>query len=325
MKIFIYYFSGTGNTVHAAQILQRELLQTSQEVSLKNIETAPDYEAADYEVFLFPVYAFIMPEIFSSYLKSLPQTGNRAAVLAVLGAMKGVPGEEGYALLEAARLLERKGRDVRLTDILNYPESFTAFMPPPDPETSALLTTKASDQLKELAEEICKGAVRLRSKNLPGQILSVATGFLFKHFGRRSMGKSYVADGDCNNCGVCEKICPAGAIKLEDGRPRWNLNCQACQRCINFCPKSAIQTSPLRFFLSIALLFLPYRGWLGLDLPFLAALVFNLTCATALLLILDALLWRIEKREGPLARLLAKSYTKSFRRYTPPIKPFPGP
>ncbi len=320
MSTCVYYFSGTGNTAHAALTLTRELQRLGLNVILKNIELYPEPEAAENEVFLFPVYAFVMPEIFSSYLKMLPSSGAPASVLAVLGAMKGVPGEEGYALTEAVRLLRRKGREVRLTDILNYPESFTAVIPPPDEETSVELTTRAAQRVRELARDIYAGKITLRPKNILGRWLSAITGFLFKHLGRRGLGKTYVADPDCNGCGVCAKICPAKAIELEGGLPRWNLRCQACQRCINFCPRSAIQTSPLRFLLSIALLFPSYQSRMGLNLPLPAALIFNLACAILLFLVIDSLLWQIEKRPGtPLARLLSRSYTKTFRRYQPPL------
>ena len=43
----------------------------------------------------------------------------------------------------------------------------------------------------------------------------------------------------CNACGICEKRCPFENITIES-KPRWR-HCEACLRCINICPKSAIQ------------------------------------------------------------------------------------
>lgn len=41
----------------------------------------------------------------------------------------------------------------------------------------------------------------------------------------------------CNNCGLCEKLCPMGAI--QNGRIR--LECIRCLRCVRNCPQKALQ------------------------------------------------------------------------------------
>ncbi len=43
-------------------------------------------------------------------------------------------------------------------------------------------------------------------------------------------------------CGLCERLCPCEAIRLENGRPRWvEDQCVLCLGCINRCPEAAIQ------------------------------------------------------------------------------------
>jgi ferredoxin len=44
----------------------------------------------------------------------------------------------------------------------------------------------------------------------------------------------------CNGCKVCEKYCPVGNIVVQE-KPTWNGHCAACLKCINSCPKQAIQ------------------------------------------------------------------------------------
>jgi len=68
---------------------------------------------------------------------------------------------------------------------------------------------------------------------------------LFRGPGRRVLGKTFIADGQCTGCGLCAKICPASNIRLEGERPRWGSHCEDCCRCFNLCPENAIQTSPL--------------------------------------------------------------------------------
>ena len=48
-------------------------------------------------------------------------------------------------------------------------------------------------------------------------------------------------DEKCTSCGICEEICPVNNIKLVDGIPKWQHQCQQCLACINYCPEVAIQ------------------------------------------------------------------------------------
>ena len=46
---------------------------------------------------------------------------------------------------------------------------------------------------------------------------------------------------NCIGCGHCEKICPAEAIRMEDGHPTWvKERCFMCFGCLRLCPMGAI-------------------------------------------------------------------------------------
>ncbi len=47
--------------------------------------------------------------------------------------------------------------------------------------------------------------------------------------------------GGCNGCGTCLKVCPAGNIRMKDGRPEFLHACEMCFACDEWCPRSAIQ------------------------------------------------------------------------------------
>lgn len=63
---------------------------------------------------------------------------------------------------------------------------------------------------------------------------------LFTNF---ATGKnSFYATDACISCGVCEKICPTGTIRLSaEGRPVWADTCVQCVACIHRCPVRAIE------------------------------------------------------------------------------------
>ena len=45
----------------------------------------------------------------------------------------------------------------------------------------------------------------------------------------------------CIGCGLCAEKCPQKNIEMKDGKPVWKAQCYQCLRCINACPRQAIQ------------------------------------------------------------------------------------
>ena len=44
---------------------------------------------------------------------------------------------------------------------------------------------------------------------------------------------------NCSSCGLCEKVCPFGAIKIQEGFPYIDDNCTECGICAEKCPANA--------------------------------------------------------------------------------------
>lgn len=53
--------------------------------------------------------------------------------------------------------------------------------------------------------------------------------------------KNFWTDDKCNGCGTCSKICPANNIKIIEGKPKWQHNCELCVGCMQWCPQQSIQ------------------------------------------------------------------------------------
>ena len=63
---------------------------------------------------------------------------------------------------------------------------------------------------------------------------------MFNTFARST--KRFSVENTCNGCGLCARMCPIGAIHMQNEKPVWvRKHCTQCMSCINRCPQRAIQ------------------------------------------------------------------------------------
>ena len=55
------------------------------------------------------------------------------------------------------------------------------------------------------------------------------------------MDRKFWVDEKCNSCMLCERICPADNVYIQNGRPSWLHQCEQCFACLQWCPEEAIQ------------------------------------------------------------------------------------
>lgn len=59
----------------------------------------------------------------------------------------------------------------------------------------------------------------------------------------RTRGKIDINLPDCIFCGICQRRCPAGAIKVDKGESSWSIQrmqCIQCNYCVESCPKKCL-------------------------------------------------------------------------------------
>jgi len=325
-KVLIHYFSGTGNSAYVATLVAEEFLKAGVEPYLRSItEGILSYQSAyNLHVFVFPTYAYDLPNIMRKYLNSLPPgRGSKTMLIAT----HGVLGYEGKALLNASKIITGHGYQIQLTETVDCPDSFTQCMNPPSAEKQTLIYNEAIHKVSILVKSFMNGEQILRPCSPINQFWTGIVGFLFSVFGRRFLGKMYVADEACVRCGKCVQACPVGTLHLTK-KPRWNYSCQACQRCINLCPQAAIQTSCFRplillgtFVLSYFLVNSAFKTAYLTNLspkwiPFLFIGMYPIV-ELILFYLTDVVLFLLELIPG-IRKLFSLSYTKSFRRYLEP-------
>lgn len=334
----IHYFSGTGNTYRVATIIARKLEENGYGVRLLNVEKEEGKSSgtSDLDVFAFPVYAMDMPDIMVDHIRRLPKvSGRKAAVIAVHGKLvdksriPGDGGDPGYSHGHAYLRLKMKGYDVFFTASVGYPHSIAMLLAAPSPAEQRLIRASSDRRVEEFGTSIAAGRRSLQKCGVLAVLYSAIPGAAFRIFGRRGLGKLYVADTGCTKCGKCVKVCPVKAIRLTLGRPRWSWRCQGCQRCINVCPNRAIQLSLFRAGVMFGGIFLPLNAWAFTLLPLgifsahegVAGVVFDaavwFVLYLAMLYVLDKALFLLEA--VPLVgKIMSLNLSSPNRRYLDP-------
>ncbi len=228
----IFYFSGTGNSKHTAEVISQFTKDTAVDIVeaiKKGIYPSPDDEMTG---FVFPVYFWGLPEIIKRFAEN-PRVKNNLGryVFSVItcGANTG----------NADKMLaKRLGRNIDYHFSLRMPDNYVVMYDPCIKEKAKKFLSHAD---KEIAQ-ICDDVIR-REKGRKGSTQGGAkSAFVSLFYNPCRRTKKFYATDVCVSCGLCEKGCPDEVIRIESGKPVWTKSkCQHCTACINRCPVKAIQ------------------------------------------------------------------------------------
>ncbi|MBQ7121211.1 MAG: EFR1 family ferrodoxin [Clostridia bacterium] len=228
----IYYFSGTGNSKHAAEVIASAVNETPVDIvdAIKNgIHGSADDEITG---FVFPVYFWGLPEIIKRFA-AMPEVntslGKYVFCVITCGADTG----------NADKMLSKKlGRSLDYSFSLKMPDNYVVMYDPCEKEKAQKYLRHADKELEIICKDILNRE-NARKGSTNGSAKSAFVSLLYDPFRKT---KKFYADESCISCGLCAKICPDNAIEIKNGKPVWvKSKCQHCTACINRCPKASIQ------------------------------------------------------------------------------------
>ena len=245
----IYYFSGTGNSLHVARELKRRLPEARLQSILSVIKSEEPALGADTIGLVFPVYLNSIPEPVRSFIrkiKALP-----VKYFFAVSTNCGYPGEVDYLTYNILKLNDLN---------LNYYASLKMLINTPTGLMPAIFANKkwmeiagaekAAERLPEIHKELDQiaGEIINRVSNIkPGRKPNFFRRILLaltEHLSPIEKTKSipFSVDHDCNSCGTCEKVCLSGKIVMSGDKPEWleHTQCYFCYACFNYCPQQAI-------------------------------------------------------------------------------------
>lgn len=241
----IYVFSGTFNTLKAAEMISDALLFRGVSVKVceikKPFDNIPSPVGADWVGFGYPIHAFNIPEIFYQFVRRLPSGNQKAFIFKTSGEPSHFNDASSHLLV---KILRRKGYDVTLETHMLMPYNILFRYP------DAL-----AKQMYLYTEALCR---HLTIRLLNGErdiirchIRHILFSFLLRIEwpGARLNGLfCSVNKKKCTNCGFCVQKCPTGNIRTNNGKMRFGSHCAMCMRCAMLCPKNAVRFGLINFF-----------------------------------------------------------------------------
>lgn len=241
MDLELYYFSGTGNSLHAARELRKQIPETKliPIVSLLNKNIIKTN--AEIVGFVFPIHLAMAPAAVIEFLKKLDL---RSAEYIFAVATRA--GSQHRAFIDLENILKKKGKNLDSYFSLNMPSNDPKFegWKPETEEEIRKLESRVQNKLYSIQEIILRKE-KYREEDtefitpMPAfPILSKILPFL-----NRFYNVEFYADSKCVQCGTCEKVCLSGKVKMIDGKPVWqkDVQCFFCHACLNYCPEQAVQ------------------------------------------------------------------------------------
>jgi ferredoxin len=250
MKTEIYYFSGTGNSLHVAREIQIRLPGSELVPVIPLLEQDCIKTPAKSIGIVFPLQGPTVPAAIKRFLERIDLT-NVEYIFAV--ATRG--GTTCRIRREIDKIIKRQGKSLDahfVITVFNNDPKFKSgqksyYCHPISPEE---LNEKASE-IEVKCGEISEVVKNKRVSHQKDREYSFKYGFLLERIiiwlikkqETKAIKNYFYADSKCTGCGLCEKICLSDRISIKQGEPFWDdkVICYMCYACLNFCPVSSIQ------------------------------------------------------------------------------------
>ncbi len=253
-SLYIYYISGTGNARLSSQWVADEasgkgIKAVVQQIDrLENIVFPSSNEKALIG-FVFPTHGFNAAPIMLRFIAGFPRgLCKNVFLLNTRAGMKlwkiFTPGVSGMALLLPAFMLMIKGYKCIGLRPVDLPSNWISLHPGLKNNVIDSINDRCEKIVRQFAIKILNGGKVYRGLlSIPLDILLTPVSLAYYFGGRYFLSKTFIANSDCNKCGLCIRECPTSSIKFVENRPYWKLSCESCMRCMNICPLRAIESA----------------------------------------------------------------------------------
>lgn len=230
----VFYFSGTGNSRHAAEKMAEACGEQAISINqrLKNEDFSPVHSETPW-VFVGPVYAGRFPRVMEEYIRKTTFHGTKQAYF--IGTCAQTPWR---TVDYVEKLCKEKGFALLGFQSVVMPQGYVAGGGTQPEQVNEKILKDAEPKIEAIAR--CIQGKQLLDREQPGSgIMSRLINPMM--YAAMITAKPFYVTDKCIGCGKCELRCPLNNVKLENGKPVWGGNCTHCMACIAGCPAQAIE------------------------------------------------------------------------------------
>ncbi len=242
----IFYFSGSGNSYHAASILadnlNTPLISMSEYLNKREL----NFDAREDNLcgFVFPVHFWGVPFLVTEFMKhiNIKMTNDTYTfVVFTCG------GDTGNAAGQFKKLLSNYKIHLSAVYSIQYIDIFTPVFKIPQKEKCEHSVLKASIEAENILKHIQAGDKGDYNTN-KYKLSKPATFFLYPFYSYYRRTSKFRVSDVCTACKKCENICPLNVIQIVDNKPVWHQKkCTLCLACMHICPVNAIDYGKILF------------------------------------------------------------------------------
>jgi len=253
-SLYIFYISGTENARASSQWIADEASKRGIKTKVQQIDrleniTMPPAAEKPLIGFAFPTHGFNAAPIMLRFIAGFPSgLGTEIFLLNTRAGMKlsklFLPGMSGMALLLPAFILWLKGYKCIGFRPVDLPSNWIPLHPGLKKKVIESILIRCEKIVRKFTNKILSGEKVYRGLfSLPVDLIISPISLGYYIGGRFFLSKTFIANYNCNNCGICIKECPTSSIMYVENRPYWKLTCESCMRCLNNCPQKAIEAA----------------------------------------------------------------------------------
>jgi len=242
MNTDIYYFSGTGNSLHIAKELQKRLTNTNLIPMISAVESNNMETKADTVGFIFPIHCLGIPIFVKRFLNNI-KIKSASYLFAVTSRECSTK-----VFSEINRIISKQCKKLDSCFSVKMPET---YLPIFEVDNKDEISKKEADMLKELdSMNLIITDKKKYQKPDPKKItmyvyyiIRPIIMFIFNRTRYFNLENKIYVDMNCSGCGICSRICLSNRIEMKNNKPIWNkkIKCIFCFACIHYCPNHAIQ------------------------------------------------------------------------------------
>ncbi len=244
MKTEIYYFSGTGNSLHVAKEISKQIPGSHLIPMVSLLKQDTIQIQADKVVLVYPTHLMTIPYPVRQFL--LKADFSQVSCISAAATYLGILNISDIAI---DRIITNQNKQLNSFFLINMVcNSATGVRPGKgDPRWKNMITPEeidkkeknVSEAVPQIVKAITNSETHLKRKGVFRKLIERLITPLTKNAKEKLR---YYADDTCTSCGLCAQVCPSDKIIMKEGKPLWldDVTCYYCYACFNFCPEQAV-------------------------------------------------------------------------------------